>query len=168
MIRTATITDSRSIAEIHVASWQHTYVGQMPDEVLDNLSISAREVGWREALTTERPNILVAEDEGTVRGFVHFGLVHDESPPSSETGEVYALYLQAAFQRRGLGRALWDHAIQELREQGCANVVVWVLGTNQVARRFYERCGCVLNGTPQEITIGGNSLVQVPYILRMR
>ena len=168
MIRPATITDSRSIAEIHVASWQHTYVGQMSDEVLDNLSISEREVGWREALTTECPNVLVVEEDGAIGGFVHFGLAHDESPPSSKTGEVYALYLQAASQGRGLGRALWDLAIQELRVQGCANVVVWVLETNQVARRFYERCGCVLNGTPQEITIGGNALVQVPYILRMR
>jgi ribosomal protein S18 acetylase RimI-like enzyme len=139
----------------------------MPNEVLDNLSISEREIGWREALTTERPNILVAEEDSTVRGFVHFGLAQDERHPSSETGEVYALYLLAASQGRGFGRALWNHAIQELREQGCAKVVVWVLETNQLARRFYERCGCVLDGTPREITIGGKSLVAVRYVLQI-
>lgn len=168
MIRAAISTDSRSIAEIHVMSWQRTYVGQIPAEVLHNLSVSDREAGWSKTLATDHDNIVIAEEGGETRGFVHFGTVRDAHTASTQTGEVYSLYLHPESQGRGLGRDLWSHAINTLRARGYADVVVCVLETNQVARRFYERCGCVLNGAPQEVTMGGTALVQVPYILRMR
>lgn len=47
MIRLAQIIDARAIAEVHVASWKATCVGQFPDEYLAGLSVPTRESAWR-------------------------------------------------------------------------------------------------------------------------
>ena len=49
-VREATVDDARSIAEVHVRIWQETYVGQVPQEYLDGLSVESREARWRESL----------------------------------------------------------------------------------------------------------------------
>lgn len=148
-------------------SWQRAYHGQVPAEVLNNASVSDREVGWSKTLATDYDSIAIAEDGGETRGFVHFGPARGVLAASSQSGEVYSLYLHPEFQGRGLGRALWCHAIDTLRARGYADVAVCVLEANQVSRRFYERCGCVLNGAPLKVAMGATILVQVPYIFRM-
>ena len=90
MIRTAQIEDSRSLAEAHVASWKHTYVGQIPDEYLEGLSVPARETAWRESFANKSHEILLAEEGGIAAGFVSFGLSRDEDS-ASNTGEVPSL-----------------------------------------------------------------------------
>lgn len=37
LIRKANLEDTMGIAQVHVHSWQATYRGQIPDEILDNL-----------------------------------------------------------------------------------------------------------------------------------
>lgn len=39
LVRKATSEDAPAIAKIHVETWQSVYRGQMPDSLLDNLSI---------------------------------------------------------------------------------------------------------------------------------
>ena len=38
-VRDATVDDARAIAEVHVASWRWAYRGQLPDDLLDGLSV---------------------------------------------------------------------------------------------------------------------------------
>lgn len=167
MIRTATQHDSLAIAEIHVASWKHTYVGQMPDDVLNNLSVPAREAGWRKLLSEPNSQALVYEEDGVVTGFVNFGPARDGHSQSIRTGEVFSIYRDISHQGRGVGSALWQGAIDTLRAQGYTEIVVWALDTNTVARRFYQRCGCVVDGKPRPITIGGKELREVSYLLKL-
>lgn len=47
-IRPATPAGARVIAEVHVSSWQAAYVGQVPQEFLDGMSVEAREFVWRD------------------------------------------------------------------------------------------------------------------------
>ena len=41
-VRAATPDDARGIAEVHVAGWRWAYRGQMPDALLDSLSVEDR------------------------------------------------------------------------------------------------------------------------------
>ncbi len=63
-----------------------------------------------------------------------------------DAGEVVALYVKPACQGRGIGKALWDRAMEEFKERGCVEAHVWVLAENVPAIHFYERQGCVLMG----------------------
>jgi ribosomal protein S18 acetylase RimI-like enzyme len=167
MIREATLADSRTIAEIHVASWRYAYVGQIPDEVLSNLSVPDREIGWRKSLSSDRLHALVYEDGGKVTGFISFGPTLKLGDGSERRGEVYTLYLLPDYQHRGIGRALWRAAIEKLRANGYSHVSVGVLEINSLARRFYERCGCAIHGAPEETIIEGKTLCEVRYVLNL-
>jgi ribosomal protein S18 acetylase RimI-like enzyme len=162
MIRCARVEDSRAIAEVHVASWQSTYAGQIPDEYLAGLCIPARETAWRASFSNETHRIFLSEEGGVVKGFVSFGPSRDNDA-SANTGEVYAIYLLAEYQGRGVGRALWQGAIEALKKHGSTDVTVWVLDTNSAARKFYEARGCSLDGASKNSVIGGNAVVELRY-----
>lgn len=147
-IRDATVADARSIAEVHVAAWRWAYEGLLPDAVLDGLSTDEREAMWREGLSEARPGwgCLVAEERGGIVGFVGYG------PPEAReetagTGEVYAIYLDRSVAGTGVGRELFAQATDRLRDAGFARAFLWVLETNERARRFYERAGWNWDGT---------------------
>lgn len=77
-IRDATLSDVRQIAIAHVESWRTTYVGQVPQPYLDQLSVSSRELAWSEALSNPKHRMLVAEQQGVIFGFSSFGASRDE------------------------------------------------------------------------------------------
>lgn len=148
-IRPATPADARVIAEVHVSSWQAAYVGQVPQDFLDGLSVETRELAWRDLLaTTSWPEtgalVLVGDD--LVMGFCHVGASRDEDS-ADLTGEVTAIYLRPEAWSAGWGRRLMEEALSRLREASFREATLWVLETNDRARRFYEAGGWRHDGT---------------------
>jgi RimJ/RimL family protein N-acetyltransferase len=143
-IRAATVDDARGIAEVHVAGWRWAYEDLLPSEYLEQLSVDEREGHWRETLSSSAGGVIVAEGAGEIVGFVGFGAA-DEAEPG--TGEVHAIYLLDRAAGTGVGRELFLRANEELRRSGFRRAVLWVLETNERARRFYERAGWHLDGT---------------------
>ena len=162
IVRTAVTTDSKAIADIHVASWQSTYRGQMPEELLNNLSVAEREARWRDDIE-KGASVLLAEQDAKALGFVCFGQSRDKDKDPARTGEVFAIYLYGEAQGCGVGRGLWEAATRELARDGACEVTVWALETNHLARGFYERMGCALDGMSKAISIGGADLREVRY-----
>ncbi|HWF57130.1 MAG TPA: GNAT family N-acetyltransferase [Candidatus Dormibacteraeota bacterium] len=60
-------------------------------------------------------------------------------------GELAAFYVLPDQQGRGVGTALWERSIAELRLRQCPRMEVWTLARSS-ARRFYEARGCVAFG----------------------
>jgi ribosomal protein S18 acetylase RimI-like enzyme len=148
-IREATVTDAEAIARIHVRAWQTAYRGQLSDDYLDGLRAEDRLEQHR--LTLERPppefRTWVAEDdEGAAVGFAVTGPSED-ADADQRTGEVYAIYLEPDRIGTGVGRPLLEHAVGDLRDRGFADATLWVLESNELARRFYERAGWRFDGT---------------------
>ena len=171
MIRDAVPGDGRGIAEVHVASWLGAYRGLLPDEALDALDAEARAQVWEERLAEppfERYRVLVL-DEGEVRGFASLGPSRDPDA-GEDVGELYALYLEPGRWGHGLGRALHGAAVKALAEAGFAEATLWVLDSNERARRFYERSGWWLDGAERRDRIGPlRTLVgEVRYRLGLR
>lgn len=154
--------DARAIAEVHVRAWQHAYRGQMPDDFLGRLSVDEREAMWRSGLTDPRPGrgCFVAEDQhGRIVGF---GPTSDEGA-TEVTGEVHAIYLEPEAVGTGVGRELFALASAELRERGFRAATLWVLQTNERARRFYERAGWRLDGAVSTERVDCANLPTVRY-----
>jgi GNAT superfamily N-acetyltransferase len=147
-IREAEPKDAEAIAEVHVRSWQAAYRGQLTDEYLDGLSVEERLEQHRRSLEQPRAEwrTWVAEDEGRLTAFAVTGPSEDADAEPS-TGEVYAIYLEPDRVGTGLGRELFGHAVDDLRERGFSVVTLWVLETNERARRFYEVAGWRADGT---------------------
>jgi ribosomal protein S18 acetylase RimI-like enzyme len=146
-IREAQPADAEPIASIHVRAWQAAYRGQLDDGYLDGLSAADRLPTTRSMLESgpEDLRVWVAEEDGIV-GFAVTGSSQD-ADADRRTGELYAIYLEPDRVGTGLGRSLFEHAIEDLRRRGFGAATLWVLETNDLARRFYERAGWSTDGT---------------------
>jgi GNAT superfamily N-acetyltransferase len=147
-IREAESKDARDIAEIHVRSWRAAYRGQLADDFLDGLNVEDRLEMHRLALDSPPAEyrMWVAEDEGRPVGFAVTGKSED-ADADERTAEVFAIYLEPDRVGTGLGRTLFSHAVDDLRDRGYRSATLWVLETNEMARRFYEHAGWTHDGT---------------------
>ncbi|XOZ32785.1 GNAT family N-acetyltransferase [Halomonadaceae bacterium KBTZ08] len=140
-VRRAVLDDVPAIASVHVAAWQSAYAGILPDEVLAALSVENRAAMWEKVLAEESDakHLFVAEsaDAGIV-GFAALG--PEGSGQSDYESELYAIYILEAYQRQGIGLALFQAAVNALLADGFRSMIVWVLADN-TARYFYEALG---------------------------
>jgi ribosomal protein S18 acetylase RimI-like enzyme len=141
--------DARRLAEIHVETWRATYRGVMPQELLDALSVDARERQWNEWIPNPDVAAFVAESDGKVIGFVSVGRCWTEP----EIGELYAIYVVPEAQGSGAGPALMEAAVESLGERW-DEAILWVATENPRARRFYEREGWVADGERVDESFG--------------
>lgn len=147
-IREAVPADAGAIAGIHVRSWQHAYRGQLSDGYLDGLRVDDRLELHRRSLEQPPPEyrMWVAEQDGRITGFACTGRSEDADADDA-TGELFAIYLDPDRVGTGLGRALFEHAVADLWSRGYARATLWVLRSNERARRFYEAAGWRADGT---------------------
>lgn len=165
-ITPATPEDSESIAAVHVRSWQAAYAGILKPEFLAQLSVQQRAERWRDILQKAESQTLVARSESGVVGFVNLGRCRDEGA-SSDQGEIWALYAQPEVWGQGVGRALLQRAIHELRALGLSTVSLWVLSRNQRGVRFYEACGFKeVPGSAKLFELGGGQVEEVALRLQ--
>jgi L-amino acid N-acyltransferase YncA len=165
-IRPAVLEDARDIAQIHVRGWQWAYRGQVPDEILDGLSVERRMEGWERELAGvgvgSPSRVWVAERDGQVIGFASSGVSRDQDAAQG-TAEIYAVYLLPEVAGTGVGRAIFAHAVDELRRQGFTAATLWVLETNERTRRFYEAAGWTPDGAAKTDELRGAELREVRY-----
>jgi len=158
-IRGATPDDAPGIASVQVRSWQAAYAGLMPDEVLDGLSVQRRTEVWR-SVVAGRPGeaVLVLEGDGGVEGFAHMCAGRDADVDVG-TGEVSSIYLLPSAWGKGNGRALMDAAVRRLSTDGYHTAILWVLVTNDRARRFYDAAGWFCDGAEKTELVGGTASI---------
>jgi ribosomal protein S18 acetylase RimI-like enzyme len=139
-IREAKLEDAGAIAFVHVDSSQTTYRDLLPNDYSNKFSYKKRVNNWKNSLgvsTKAQTNyfIYVAENfMGEIVGFVDGGLVRGDS---TYQGEIYALYILEAYQRKGIGRSLIKAIALRLSQSGLTSMMVWVLAGNP-AVQFYQ------------------------------
>ncbi|GAA3454738.1 GNAT family N-acetyltransferase [Dactylosporangium matsuzakiense] len=153
-VRPATVEDAAAIATVHVRTWQLTYRNQIPQVYLEQLDVTTRREQWQRRLRT-RPAAVVLVLEHETAGVVGF--------VAAEAGEVQAIYILPAFQGRGGGRRLMSAALDALRAGGDEGATLWVLATNEPARRFYEAGGWHPDGTTRTEDFGGEPVEELRY-----
>ncbi|HKS60016.1 MAG TPA: GNAT family N-acetyltransferase [Thermoplasmata archaeon] len=156
--------DAFGIARTHVTSWKETYDGIVDRGFLEALSVNERFDHWTRLLDEEPPPwVHVAVDsQGQVIGFASGGPTREPWPGIS--GELYAIYLDAAAHGLGIGRELVLRVTEDLMKHGITSMIVWVLEANP-HRGFYEALGADLL-TQQMIPIGGKPYRMVAYAWR--
>jgi GNAT superfamily N-acetyltransferase len=163
LLRRATPEDAAALAAVEVTSWRAAYRGLMPDAFLEGLSEEGLTAGWRANLLKHaaqgRKRVLVAVRAAGVIGFVRVGLGWD----MGEVGLVYLLYVLPEHWNSGVGTTLMRAAIDELRDLGMCEAVLWVLRDNQRARVFYEGLGWRPDGRTTNADYGGVQLEALCY-----
>jgi len=185
-VRSATAADAHAIATVHVRTWQAAYDGLIPAEALAALDVDARAAVWTRVLHSLTPPgaLLVATTgdaaetgdaagAGEVVGFASVGRYSPVGaagdPESVDAGQVYAIYVSPGQWSTGAGHALMRASVDHLAAHGFGDIRLWVLDTNDRARRFYERFGYVTDGGEQldDGFAGIPPLREVRYALRL-
>lgn len=170
-LRRATVDDARAIGALHVASWQWAYRALVPQHFLDELDPLARGERWRELLGARIDDPRADPPERTWLAFDGAELVGfcDTAPSDDEPDcfEVRALYVAQRVAGRDVGARLLARALRDVEWRGAKRVALWVLASNQRARRFYEKHGFKPDGaTKLDEKPGGPALFEVRYVRR--
>lgn len=161
-IREATLDDAEDIARAHTASWRTSYRGILPEAVLARIDVDQRAEAWRRVLTDRTKLALVAYDV-THRDIVGLCDAGPSRRDGGHAGEIYRFYLEHHARRHGLGREMFERVIDWLRAQDRHSLIIWVLDTNQHARRFYEAMGGRA-GRRVPSTVSGFPVVELAYV----
>lgn len=144
LIRAATVDECAGLAKVQVDSYRHAYAGLLPPDYLAHFTYAEQAQDWRAWLAAEGADALYVAlgdadaDANEVLGNVMGG--PRRSPDGRYDGEVSALHVRRAVQRRGIGRALLAVMAERLRGAGCTSLWLAVLAGNP-ARGFYEALG---------------------------
>lgn len=165
-IRTAELKDAPLIATVHVKTWQYAYKEQVPDSYLDGLSIKRRTEVWEKTLKKPSKDVhnLIAEVNDRVIGWCTAGVNRDKDS-SSETGELYGIYVLPEYIGQGIGSKLIEKAINILKNEGYARATLWVLVTNEKTKQWYESKGWRVEGGTKIEHRKGFDLNETRYVI---
>jgi GNAT superfamily N-acetyltransferase len=171
VIRPATVTDARALAELEVRAWRWAYVDIVAEQ--DMITVEEREARWASVGAVDGTSVV--EVEGRVVGVAQAGADGDDrsagpsvaglaqavagvtqavpgvaqavpDPDGGAVGRLGVLAVEPAAQGAGLGAVLYDEAVERLRSAGFASAVVWLFAGDGHARGFYERRGWHADG----------------------
>lgn len=93
------------------------------------------------AMSAQDGRIILAELDGAVVGCLQLTVIHGVAQLGLTRAQVEAVRVAASHRGRGIGEALMRHAIELVRQDGCALVQLTTNAARADARRFYERLG---------------------------
>lgn len=156
-MRPAVEADLPALAEVDAAAWT---------EVTTPIALTA----FERALLRQRglEETLVAELGGRVVGFVFLGR-KGPHPGDRHVCRLRELAVAPGAARRGVGRALLEHAVARARAGGFRKLTLSVLATNEAALRLYERAGFAVEGRlAGEFFLGGRYVDDLLLALPLR
>lgn len=146
-IEKAKVEDALQIALVNVYTWKTQYQGLIPEDVIDyrieNVEHSASKI---EARISEDGQYFVAKKNNTVIGFCRYG-----KSPSEDYGQIFALYLLKPFNKKGIGKLLFEAAKEELRKMGFNRFRVECLKGNPTLNFYIHMGGKVTGDFENEI-----------------
>ncbi|MDX6258790.1 MAG: hypothetical protein QOH84_478 [Kribbellaceae bacterium] len=154
-VRAARPDDLYGAALARIASWRGAFTGLVPQDFLDAMDAEAIATAWSASITAGRSRLYVAADRTSTSEreiastsnrdagtwIVGYAGVGPERTGVANAGELYALFVHPQAWGTGVGRALTDAAVGDLREAGCETVCLWVLEANERGLAFYRRYG---------------------------
>ena len=152
--------DAVDLAEVHVRAWRETYPGHLPAAYLAKMSVPAHARRWRHQLVRAGPGdvVLAAEGPGGLVGYAAGAMTSQEESEA----EIFTLYLLRSHQKIGLGRRLMEASARALGAQGAKSLHIWVLSSNEAARRFYDHLGGV-EAAQRPVRGWGGDLMETAY-----
>ncbi len=135
IIRNAEIKDIKSIIDININGWKETYHGIFPNVLLENLEKQRSESIMK--CKNKINEYVICEIDDNVVGFLRYG--KNKKNYSDNYAEIYALYVDNQYKKKGIGRKLLEYAFTILKDN--YDIVLISTLKENIANEFYIKCG---------------------------
>lgn len=136
-IREANAEDIESIANLYVMNWKKTYVGLLPDNFLNGLTINDGIKKWQEYLTKEKHRIFVAYENEKFLGFS----ACKEDEELKNCLYLDSLHVSEISRGKGVGTKLINTVGSYAYIKGYEYMSICIVKGNDKAKRIYEKMG---------------------------
>ena len=139
-IRNIKKEDIPEVVNIQIDGWRASYKGMIDDEYLENMNVENK-IKMREKDYKEN-RFIVAEINNEIVGFCRYTDNMEKTPETPEVDcELRALYVKPELKHNGIGKKMFQYAVNEFKNMGKTKMVLWCLKDNVLARKFYEKMG---------------------------
>lgn len=147
-ITSATLADARSLAALSIEVWLDTYAAEgVSDSFAGHVLETYTPASFEDDLKDRHRHLLVARNSVGLMGYALLDLRAQPVSNSSGTAEINTLYVRRHHQRLGLGKKLFDRAVQLAADAGQPKLFLTVYEKNAPAIAFYEAQGMRCEGT---------------------
>lgn len=129
--------DLPAVGRLYTDSWERTYRGLIPDQVLDDMTPEKSTEKWRDYIARRENAMFVVERGGAVDGFV----ACCPFPQRENSALLDSLHVAPQTQGNGWGRRLIARAARWAREEGFGELVIFVVQGNERAEGLYRGLG---------------------------
>ena len=160
-VRHPTTDDAVQVGETHASAWEEGYSTLFdPNDFVELVGV--RRTMWIRILADpefDLENMLVAESDGHVVGYSHFGTTDEDETQ----GEVFGFYVHPRAWGTGVSSEMMMATRVELGARSLRPVIVWTHAGAERARAFYEKSGFVLTGRERANTVNPGA-IEVPEV----
>ncbi|QAY59144.1 GNAT family N-acetyltransferase [Microbacterium protaetiae] len=158
VVRPVRDVDAEALGRVHATCWHETYDHLISKAALESVSPKRLAELWTHwAVQGDEFKMSAALVDGEIVGFVGSGPARDKDAPRNR--ELYFIYLLAAYHSTGIGKKLFDAAVDEDEP-----LYLWVAEDNPRAHRFYTRNGFTLDGARHTEPFLGEQLTEVRFV----
>ena len=136
-IREANAEDIEPIASLYVMNWKKTYVGLLPDNFLNGLTVNEGIKKWQEYLNKEKHMIFVAYENEKILGFS----ACKEDEELKNCLYLDSLHVSETSRGKGVGTKLINTVGSYAYIKGYEHMSICIVKGNDNAKRIYEKMG---------------------------
>ena len=136
-IREANAEDMELIANLYVMNWKKTYVGLLPDNFLNGLTVNDGINKWQEYLTKEKHRIFVAYENENFLGFS----ACKEDEELKNCLYLDSLHVSESSRGKGVGTKLINTVGSYAYIKGYEHMSICIVKGNDNAKRIYKKMG---------------------------
>ncbi len=139
-IRNIKKEDIPQVVDIQIRAWRTAYKGIIDDDFLGKMDKEER-IKKREKDYTEN-SFIVAELNNEVVGFCRYidNIEKIQEIPEADC-ELRALYVKPELKHNGIGRKMFEYAVNEFRNLGKRKMIIGCLKDNEPSKKFYDKIG---------------------------
>lgn len=136
-IREANAEDIEPIASLYVMNWKKTYVGLLPDNFLNGLTVNEGIKKWQEYLNKEKHRIFVAYENEKILGFS----ACKEDEELKNCLYLDSLHVSETSRGKGVGTKLINTVGSYAYIKGYERMSICIVKGNDNAKRIYKKMG---------------------------
>ncbi len=162
-MRNAQQGDEEIFAYIQTESWKQTFKNIISEEEMTkHTDLSGVEAMYKRDISNPAIYLKLQTVDGKPHCIAAWGRNRENS--NSINAELICLHSLPDKRRQGFGTIMMEDTLDDIKNAGYSEVVLWCFEENMVARKFYEKIGFVFTGKTKN-TFGAT---EVEYKLNLK